>query len=221
MIELLRCTFQGMIDGFKLGWWKMRHDGLERAILFVRQGIFFERKLATRLFVGDIGEVFVYGDDGIAFAMRGKLTREIIEKEMSDQTKAQAVRWRKVYEPQEYYLYEDERALWVVDGEVVTSPVKGTGQGIDDASLSHFIRGNAIWQATHSFRVFGKGFGAGGLKLILGILALGVILFLVYHYVISPHLLHTVVTPTPTPTPTPNPFPTPFFSSLLWLVNML
>lgn len=211
MIELMRCAFQGLIEGFRLGWWKWRTDSLGRAIIFVRQGIFFEKKLAKRLYVGDIGEVFTYDEDGIAFAMRGKLTREIIEKEMAEQTKAQAFRWRKVYEPQEYLVFEDERALWVVDGEAVTAPVKGTGIGLDQSSLSHFIRGNAIYQATHSFRVYGKGF-AGGLRLVLGILALGVILFLVYHYAIAPHLAHQIIKPSLTPTPTPE--PTPFFTML-------
>ena len=210
MIGVIRQAVSGFIEGWRLGWWRWRTDAMERAIILVRQGVFFEKKLAHRLFVGDVGEMFAYDEDGLAFVMKGKVIPEELAKEMQEQTPQQAKRWKKVFWPQEYNVFDDERFLMVVDGEVVSSPIQGTGQGLDHDTLSHFVRGNAVHQATHSFRVYGKGMAIGGLRMILVIFALAVIGFLLYHYVISPHLVHTVVkvVTTPTPFPTSTPFPT-------------
>ena len=230
MLGIIREAFWGFSDGIKFGWWQYRHEDLERAIVFVRQGIRFHEEWAHRIYVGDIGEMFAYGDDGLVYVMKGKVLRddttveipkpEDIEHDMKSQVPARKRWFKKHFYPDSYNELEGERVLFVVDGEVIASPVKGTGEGLNQASLSHFNRGDAIYQATHSFRVYGKGMVFGGLRLILAIVAIAIIGFVVYHFVIAPHL-HAVsptITPTPTPTPTPTgPANTPIFSRLMGL----
>lgn len=201
MLDVLRDALWGLIDGFKDGWWRWRNAAMERAIIFVRQGPFIERKLGKRIFVGDLGEIFAYDEAGIAYVVKGRVTPAEIAKEMHEQTKEQAKRWRKIFEPPEYNIYDTERCLFVVDGEVVCTPIKGTGVGMDQDSLSNFNRGDAVYQATHSFRLYSKGLNIGGWKLILFVLALAAIGFVVYRYVIAPNMGHNVPTPTPTPVP--------------------
>ena len=227
MIEFFRAWFSWWIFGLHFGWWKFRNKGTERALVMERQGVFYELEFAHRIYVGELGEMFAYGDDGVAYVFNervgerlAKLTKEeareavkaIVDAEIrAEVTGKRPSARRNAIEKME--IYEDERILFVVDGEVVTSPVSGTGTPMEKHILSNFNRGDAMRQLSDSFRISGTGLGWGSLKYFLLIGAVALIMFLVWKFVFKGHLPGAA---TPTPTPTPTPGASPIYSASQW-----
>lgn len=221
MIEFFRAWFYWWTFGFRVGWWKCRHSAPERAMVFIRQGVFFDLVLAYRIYVGELGEIFAYGHNGVVYVFnqeRARLTREQLKALVRAETK-QEKRLAKLFEPERFDVFEDERLLFEVEGEVVASPLVGTGVPMEQDILSNFNRGDAMRQLSDSFREGGQGLNWGMLRWFILIGGIVVIGFVVWKFVLKGHI-PGVVTPTPTPTPTPNPSPIyTLYSWLLWGVG--
>lgn len=216
----IRAWFNWWIFGAQVAWWIFRHPASERALLMVRQGVYYTLELAHRVYLGELGEMFAYGSDGLAYVYNQRLLRAepLAPNDLQDaakkQTKAEAKearRWR--YEAKTFEVYEDERILFVVDGEVVTCPVSGTGVPMDVTVLSDFNRGDAIHQAYQS--IHAPGLGWGNLRWLLVVVAIAVIAFVVWKYVLKGHMPGVTIT-TPTPFPTVTPGQTPIYGALQW-----
>jgi len=219
MIEFFRAWFYWWLFGLHVGWWKFRHCAAERAMLFVRQGVFFDLVLAHRIYVAELGEIFAYGDSGIAYVFnqeQSKVTRQLIKNLLEAQSKERK-RLNRIFEPERFDVYEDERLLFMVDGEVVTSPLVGTGVPMEQTILSQFVRGTSVKQALDTLSDGNRSLNWGSMKWLLLIAAVAVIGFVVWKFVLKGHLPGVVsptVTPTPTPTPTPN--TSPIFTLYEW-----
>jgi hypothetical protein len=210
MTELLKMPLYWALFGLRMAWWKIRNAACDRALIMVRQGSYYDLELATRIFKSDIGEIYQYGQNGIAY---------VFHKPVSDQGNKR--------ERDPFEIYEDERMLFVVDGEVITTPVAGTGVPMAESVLSEFNRGDAIDQALKSLRDTGSHFGLAQLKwwlLIGGIVIIG---YVIYKYVLHGHIPGIGPGPTPTPAiPTPSPEPQPTFMPALlswgsWLIQSI
>jgi hypothetical protein len=191
-MELLRCWIYWAWFGLRLGWWKLRHSARDRALIMIRQGVYYDLEMAHTIFRAKQGAMYAFGDSGIAYALD-----EIIKKDV------------KARKRDSFEVYEDERLLFMVDGEVVTCPVEGTGMPMEDTELSDFNRGDAVHQAMQSIQGPAHGF-AGNWKLFLAIGAIVIIGFVIYKFVLHGHIPGTGVAPTPTPTPIPTPTPPSF-----------
>lgn len=201
--------------GLRCWWWRLRNSEEDRAFLMVRQGVYFGLELAHRIRVARLGEIFAYGRSGIAYVW-AEIPKPIEAKDKDGKPYVLGVAYEKIHVP--FETYEDERVLFVVDGEVVTGPVQGTGLQMDMDTLSNFNRGDAMAQLSDSFR-FGGGLGWGSMKWFLLVGAIAVIAFVVYKYVLHGHLPGAAA-PIPSPTPTPSPGPIyALYSWALWAVS--
>lgn len=184
--------------GVKMLWWRGRYAAVDRALLMMRQGVYYDLERAHRISVNKHGEIFAFGSDGIAYVF-----------DSAGQKKAQAHQ-RDVFE-----TYEGERMLFMVDGEVITCPVEGTGKQMDAEALSNFNRGDAVAQLSRSFRSAGAGLNWGSLRWFLLIGGLAVIAFVVWRFVFHGHIPGTpTIAPTPTPSPTPS--ASPIYTLVAW-----
>lgn len=199
---LLRCWISWAWFGFRMGWWKLRYSARERALIMVRQGVYYDLEMAHSIYRGKQGAMYSFGDTGIAYALDEPIAKEL------------RARKRDSFE-----VYEDERLLFMVDGEVVACPVAGTGVLMEDTALSEFNRGDAVHQALQSIQGPAHGFG-GNWKLLLAIGAIAIIVFVIYKFVLHGQIPGMGGTPTntPTPTPTPAPFVPMITQWLIWLV---
>lgn len=196
MLILFRSWFQGWVDGFKVGWWRMRVRAADRAFIYVRQGVYYDRELARRISINKFGEIYEYGDEVVY---------------VFDDAMAKSARGRDVYE-----IFDDERILFVVDGEVVCAPVKGTGVAMDAMALSNFNRGDMARQVSESFKSSGKGFDMGKAKWLIALLVIALVLYVVYKVVLHGQI--PGITTGNSTMPTPSPTLTPIYSALEWLV---
>jgi hypothetical protein len=201
MMEALRTWFSWWIFGAKTAWWKLRHGPQSRAFIFARQGVYYDLYRAHRIYNSKRGEIYSYNGDDVVFVFY-------------DEIKGDTIKRSKDY----FEVWEDERVLFVVDGEVVACPVAGTGVPMEGEILSNFIQGNIAEQISRSFRD-GSGFNLGSMKWFLLIGGIILILFVVYKYVLNGHLPGVSGNVTvPTPVPTFTPAATPLFSTIQWIV---
>jgi hypothetical protein len=176
--------------GVRMWWWKFRNYANDRAVIRVVQGPFHDDELATRRCITKDGNVFQYGKHIVL-----------------------------VHADHPYTIWEDEHVIYVVDGEVIASPVKGTGKQLDESLISSFTEGNAVTELSESMEAPAQGgMGFKQLRWVLLIVAVAVILFVVYKFVLHGHIPGTAPAVTPTPTPTPSPMTTPHFSLNLWAI---
>jgi hypothetical protein len=212
MINLLRAWFNWSIFGIELGWWKFRHFANERAIILLRQGVYYDFRLAHRVYVGDLGEIFEFGESVAYVFNERKTERNEVNEVAIEQTKEQAAEIRWKYEPKHFEVFDDERILFLVDGEVITTPVVGTGVPMPVTLLSEFNRGNFADQALQSIKGPSRGFGLNW-KVIAGIAAIALIGYLIWKYVLGGAI--------PGQTVVPSPSPTPGYTIVSWLVSYL
>jgi hypothetical protein len=191
MIGFLLAWFSWAMFGLELGWWRFRNFANERAIIMLRQGVYFDFRLAHRVYVSDLGEIFEYGQS-VAYVFNERKT------DRNEINEAAEIRWK--YEPKHFEVFDDDRILFVVDGEVVTCPVVGTGVPMPATLLSEFNRGNFADQALQSIKGASRGFGLSW-KLIAGIAAIALIGYLIWKYVLGGAIPGQTVVPTPSPTP--------------------
>lgn len=206
-MEFLRCWFTWSIFGIKMGWWKLRHSARDRALIMVRQGVYYDLELGHSIYQGKEGQIYAYGFKDVAYALNDPILKDT-----------------KPLNRDKFEVYEDERLLFVVDGEIVTCPLQGTGVPMEATKLSEFNRGDAVHQALESIHGPSHGFG-GSWKLILAIAAIAIIAYVIYRYVLHGHIPGMPVTPTTTPMPSVAPGPTPTYIGpvisewLNWIVS--
>lgn len=170
--------------GVCVWWWRFRNDANDRAFLMLRQGHYYDHQLMVRKCITKDGDVYSY-DKHIV----------LVKKDHP------------------FESWEDERFLGEVDGELVATPFTGTGVPMDDSLVSSFMQGNATVQLSNSMEAPARGVNnIGALKWVALIVAVIVIAFVVYKYILHGHLpgIGGAVVPTPTPTPSG-----PVFSSLI------
>lgn len=191
MIDFFKAWFNWGLLGLRIGWWRFRYRAVERAFVFVRQGVYYDLVLAHRIHQGKLGEIYTLGRE-VCYVFNDFLR---------DQS---AKRNRDFFE-----VYEDERVLFVVDGEVVACPVQGTGVPMDADLLSMFNQGNWGKQLADSIEQEGKGWDLGKLKWLLVVVAILIIGYVIYKFVLHgaiPGMEGNVTLPTPIPTQIPTPW---------------
>lgn len=175
--------------GVCVWWWRLRNDANDRAFLMVRQGHYYDHRLAVRKCITHDGEVYSHGKH---------IT--LVQKQHP------------------FESWEDERFLGEVDGELIATPFTGTGVTMDESLVSSFMQGNATVQLSDSMEAPARG-GAnfGALKWVLLAVAVVVIGVVIYKYVLHGHIPGITPTVNPTPTPGPVPLQTPpaIYSSLI------
>lgn len=179
-------------------WWTFRVGASERAFIWIRQGMYYFCELGHRIYTGKLGEIYAYADDGIVYVYTEKIA--------NDSTREN----RDAVED-----YEGERIIYVVDGEVIGAPLKGTGKQMDASILSEFNRGDFVYQMQGSYRTASKGIQWGSMRWLFLIAVIAIILLVVWKFVLHGHMPGTPVV-TPTPTPTPQPTSTPLYGLLQW-----
>ena len=207
--------------GLHIGWWKFRNKAIDRALILVRQGVFYTLEFGRRINTGKYGEIYAYGDK-VAYVL-SSAAKMTVKDAMSGTIKTNKTLGDN---RGDFEVYEDERLLFVVDGEVVTTPVQGTGIPMDQDMLSKFNRGDAMKQALESLRDGKKGMDWGSMKWLLLIAGIAIIVFVVWKFVLKGHMPGAVTTPGNTTTPMPSPSPewgpmTAIYQWALWgMVNV-
>jgi hypothetical protein len=175
--------------GVCVWWWRLRNDANDRAFLMVRQGHYYDHRLAVRKCITRDGEVYSHGKH---------IT--LVQKQHP------------------FESWEDERFLGEVDGELIATPFTGTGVTMDESLVSSFMQGNATVQLSDSMEAPARGINNfGALKWVALVVAVVVIGVVVYKYVLHGHIPGITPTVNPTLTPGPVPLQTPpaIYSSLI------
>jgi hypothetical protein len=163
-------------------WWRLWNAGEDRAVLIIRQGVFYDLELMRRRVITKDGDIYTYGKHMVLVPVDFP-----------------------------FEVYERERFLGMVDGELVTTPFVGTGIAMDESLISSFMGGNAVTQLSDSMEYPPHGgMNFKQLRWVLLVVALIVVGFVVWKFVLHGQIPGT--TPTVTPTPTPTPQPTPGFT---------
>jgi hypothetical protein len=186
--------------GVCVWWWRLRNDANDRAFLMVRQGHYYDHRLAVRKCITRDGEVYSHGKHIVL-----------------------------VHKQHPFESWEDERLLAETDGELIATPFTGTGVSMDESLISSFMQGDATVQLSNSMEAPAQGGRAiGALKWVLLVVAVIVIAVVVYKFVLHGQIpgITPAVMPTPSPTPAPGPMPIPSppavrFSSLIELAGWL
>jgi hypothetical protein len=150
----------------------------------LRQGHYYDHRLMVRKCITKDGDVYSYGKHIV-----------LVKKDHP------------------FESWEDERFLGEVDGELIATPFVGTGVAMDDSLVSSFMQGNATVQLSNSMEAPARGVNnLGALKWVALVVAVVVIGFVIYKYILHGHIPGITPAVVPTPTPTPS---GPVFSSLI------
>ena len=191
MLDFIKSWFYWWLFGIRIGWWKFRYHAAERSLLLVRQGVYYDLLLTHRIYQGKMGDIYACGDV-VAYVYNDFMATENNKRSRDN-----------------FEVYEDERILFMVDGEVVTSPVKGTGVAMEADILSKFNQGNWGKQLADSIREPGTGLGLGNLKWLLLIIGIAIILFVIWKFVLHGWLPGVITGNETLPLPTPTSIPSP------------
>ena len=166
--------------------WRLRNADRDRAIVIERQGVYYDEYRARLWRKTSTAWGYIYAGHELVL----------------------------VPVKHEWETFKQERLIGVVNGEVVATPFKGTGEAMDADGLSIFFESHAIADLGNEYERESR--GGMNWKILAIIAAVAVIGFVVWKFVLHGQMPGSAITPTPTPTPTPG---APVYSWLLWAVS--
>lgn len=211
-------------------WWRLRTPEGSRVYVLERDGGFYNRYRGRYLATTAKGKVYKYAGDlvivPLASPYRIPYELEAVPEQIDSQGNvtepahgkpkdiklAQAIaelekrRIRAEWTAIELGVWDGEWLIGVVNGEMISCPFKGTGVPLDEDELSQLFESHAFSDlGTEYERIRLAGGNRNIIRGLLALAAIGVVVFIVWHFMVSGHNAATGgnVTPTITPHGTP------------------